>query len=274
MTERARPPPRLALLTLPSAASAEAVAEFAALHRDSLVLVGLSNPYRRNTGGALGQAWRHLRRSGPRMLGYLAVNMSLPRIASALSRRPGPLQALCRDGHIRAMPVEDVNGPAFKAALRESGAELVVTFHFDQILTAATLAIPPLGGINIHPSLLPRHRGPIPGFWAGLEAEPAYGATVHRLVPRIDAGAILVQRAVDLPRGTSASAAARLLHRAAVPLATEALRRIATGEAEERQAEPLPYCPFPGRATLREGRRRGIRLVGPGDIRAALRARL
>jgi len=218
-----------------------------------------------------GQAWRHLRRSGPRLLGYLAVNVGLPRLAGTI--RPGALSRFLRAGGIPTVAVESVNGPAFRRALRESGAELIVTFHFDQILDAETLAIPALGGINVHPSLLPRHRGPIPTFWAGMEPSPAYGVTVHRLVPRIDAGAILAQRAVALPPGTTVSAAARLLHRAAVPLATGAVARIADGTAEEHLPPPLPYCPFPDRAALRAARRRGLRLVGPGDLLPALRAR-
>ncbi|MFC0387407.1 formyltransferase family protein [Muricoccus vinaceus] len=250
------------------------MAAFARGHRDSLALVGLSNPYRRNAGGQIGQALRHLRRSGPRMLGYLAVNMALPRLASAVSPGPGPLARLCREEGVPLVAVEDVNGPAFHAALRASGAELIVSFHFDQILSAETLARVPLGGINVHPSLLPRHRGPIPAFWAGLEAEPAFGVTVHRLVPRIDAGPVLAQRAVALPPGCTASRAARLLHLAAVPLASAVLAGLARGGVEEWRAEPLPYCPFPSRADLARGRARGHRLLGPGDVRAAFRARL
>ena len=250
------------------------MAEFAALHRESLALVGLSNPYRRGTGGALGQAWRHIRRSGPHLLGYLVANMSLPRIASSLSPGPGPLARLLAGRDVPVDTVEDVNGPAFAQALRASGAELIVTFHFDQILSAGTLGIPPLGGINVHPSLLPHHRGPIPTFWAGMDPAPAHGVTIHRLVPRIDAGPILARKAVDLPPGVTVSAAARLLHQAAVPLAGEVLARLAAGTVEEWQAEALPYRPFPSRAALREARRRGLRLLGAADLRAALRARL
>jgi folate-dependent phosphoribosylglycinamide formyltransferase PurN len=237
-----------------------------------IALLGLSNPYRREVGGAFGQARRHLRRSGPRMLGYLFVNIALPRLVAALG---GSLPRLCRKAGIPTVSVEAVNGPAFHAALRAARPDLIVTFHFDQILSAETLALAPLGGINIHPSLLPRHRGPIPTFWAGLEAGsevgPAHGVTIHRLVPRIDAGAILAQRIVPLPAGMTASAAARRLHLAALPLAGEVLDRIAAGTVEERLTEPLPYCPFPSGAALREARRRGVRLVGAGDIRAALR---
>ncbi|MBB5692174.1 formyltransferase family protein [Muricoccus pecuniae] len=251
------------------------MAEFAAAERERIVLLGLSNPYRRAAGGAVGQAWRHLRRSGPRFLLYLAVNMALPRLAAALRRGPGPLARALGARGVPVLEVDDVNGPGFHAALRAARPDLIVTFHFDAILSAETLALAPMGGINIHPSLLPRHRGPVPTFWAGMESVPSHGVTVHRLAPRIDAGAILAQRAIPLPPGTTASAAARLLHRAAVPLAREVLARLGTGAVEEgRVVEVLPYCPFPSRAALHEARRRGLRLVGLGDLRAALRARL
>ena len=265
-------PPRIALLTLASAASAGAAERFAALHRDSLALVGLSNPYRRNAGGPVGQMMRHLRRSGPGLLPYLVVNMSVPRLAAAL--RPGPLARLCREAGVPVVTVEDVNGPAFAEAFRASGAEVIVTFHFDQILSGETIAIAPLGGINVHPSLLPRHRGPFPTFWAGMEEEPCHGVTIHRLVPRIDAGPVIVQRAVALPPGTTASAAARHLHDAAVPLAGEALACLAAGLAPGPPAPTLPYCPFPSRADLRTARRRGLRLVDLADLWAAVHARL
>nr|MCV4207787.1 formyltransferase family protein [Roseomonas sp. SXEYE001] len=201
--------------------------------------------------------------------------MALPRLATTLAGGTGSLSAQAREAGIPEAVVEDVNGPAFHAALRAAGPDLIVTFHFDQILSAATIALAPMGGINIHPSLLPRHRGPIPTFWAGAEAEPAYGVTIHRLVPRIDAGPILAQRAITLPPGITASAAARRLHQAAVPLAGEVLQALASGTAAETPAaEPLPYCPFPDRAALRQARRRGARLLNPADIGAALRMRV
>ncbi|WP_338661185.1 formyltransferase family protein [Pararoseomonas sp. SCSIO 73927] len=239
-----------------------------------MVLLGLSNPYRRAVGGVLGQGWRHLRRSGPRLLAYLVVNMALPRFATALARGAGSLAARARARGIPVAAVEDVNGPAFHAALRAARPDLILTFHFDGILSADTIALAPGGGINVHPSLLPRHRGPIPTFWAEMEAEPAHGVTIHRLVPRIDAGAVLAQREVALPAGITASEAARRLHRAAVPLAGEVLAALAAGTAAETPAgAPLPYRPFPDRAALRTARQRGVRLLDLSDIRAALRIR-
>lgn len=248
--------PRIALLTLESAASAEAVLRFAEAHAGSLVLVGHSPPL-----AAHRATWRALRRGGPGILPYLAVNHALPQLGALARRRPR-LADLCAARGIRTLRLADAE--AMRRALRESGADLLVTFHLDRILDAATLAVPARGGINVHPSLLPRHRGPMPAFH-GL-AEGATGVSVHALLPRIDAGGVWAQRAVDLPPGTSASAAARLLHLAALPLLDAALARIAAGEAAPSPPEALPYRGWPGGA---ERRRAGVALLRRGDIAAA-----
>ena len=276
-TTQARAPRlRIALLTLESTASAAAVAAFARMQRERLVLVGLSDPYRRAAGGMFGQVWRHLRRSGPRLLPWLALEFALPRLLSACRLGGfGSLTAFCREAGVPVVTVEDVNGPRFHAALREARPDLIVTFHFDQILRAETIALAPQGGINVHPSLLPRHRGPMPAFWALQEEPPALGVTVHRLVPRIDAGPILAQRPMPLPPGISVSTAARALHAMGAALASEAVAMIEAGRAEERAFDPLAYCPFPSPAALRTAaRRHRLRLVDAEDWRAAWRTRL
>jgi folate-dependent phosphoribosylglycinamide formyltransferase PurN len=266
---------RIALFTLESTASAAVVAAFARTQRDRLVLVGRSDPYRRAMGGALGQMARHVRRSGPRLLPWLAVEFTLPRLASALHRGgSGSLAALCAEAGVPMVTVADVNGPALHEALRAARPDLIVSFHFDQIFSGETLALAPRGGINVHPSLLPNHRGPMPAFWALLDGAPT-GVTVHRLAPRIDAGAILAQRAVRVPAGASVSTAARLLHEAGAALAAEVVDHIAAGSEPGKPAsEPLPYRPFPPASALSGAARRGLRLVRMADLRAALTVRM
>ena len=257
---------RIALFTLEAAPSGEAVAEFVGRHAARIVLIGRSDPDR--AGGALRQGWRHLRRSGPRLLPFLWANYALPRL------RPGPtrLAALAARHGIPLHATGDVNGAATAAAIRAARPDLILSFHFDQIFAAATLALAPRGGINLHPSLLPRHRGPVPVLWALAEQPPCFGVTVHRLVPRIDAGGILAQAAVALPPGITASAAARALHLAGLPLLDAALAAIEAGTAAETAVAPLAYCPFPPPRLLRELGRRGHRLVDAADLRAAWRS--
>lgn len=234
-----------------------------------MVLVGRSPPFR---GGALRQARTHLARSGPRLLPFLVVNYALPH---ALARRGrGWLARIAAQRGIPVLDMPDMNGAAAHDVLHAVRPDLLVTLHCDQILSAATLAIPRLGGLNLHPSLLPLHRGPVPTIHALAEPVPRFGVTVHRLVPRIDAGPILAQRTVELPPGVTASAAARALHLAGATLLEQTVLDVAAGCAAERTATALPYCPFPPPALLRGLARQGRRVVGGRDIAAALRARV
>ena len=262
-------PLRIALFTLESLASSAAVRAFAKAHAAELVLIGRSAPYRAAAGGAFGQFWRHMRRAGLRFLPYLFVNFVLPSLWARLRGRHG-LADFARARDIALLQVEDVNGAACHAALQAARPDVVLSFHFDQIFTLETLALAPLGGVNIHPSLLPRHRGPIPTFWALQEGPGATGISIHRIAARIDAGDVLAQRAHALPPGVSASTAARLLHEAALPMIGDVLRALADGRAEGKPAPPLPYCGFPSAAEIRAARRQGVPLVRWADWRAAL----
>lgn len=269
---------RIALLTFESLVSAEAVRRFAADHAPRIALVALSDPPRTHKLAEARRTLRLLRRSGPRLLPYLACNFVLPRLAAGLvPRSPDappertPLALLCRRLGLPCVVVPDSNAPSFHAQLAASGAELIVTFHFDQILSAATIAAAPRGGINVHPGMLPAHRGPVPTIHALLEPQPRFGVTLHRLEPRIDAGPILAQQTLDLPPDTSALAAARLLHLAALPLLADTLARMADGTAQDRAVRPLPYCGFPTAAELRRLADAGRRLADRSDLLRALR---
>jgi hypothetical protein len=267
---------RIALLTLEALAAAAPVRRFVAGQADRIALVALSDPFRPQRGGTLGQARHLLGRSGLRFLPYLAVNFVLPRLAGLLPQRAGTpeetkLAPLCGRLGIPVETVADMNAPAFRARLAASGAEAVVTFHCDQILTAETIATLPQGGINVHAGLLPDHRGPVPTLHALLDAEPRFGVTLHRLVPRIDAGAVLAQARVELPAVPTALAAALHVHEAAVPLLCDVLDRMAAGTLDERPVIPGPYCGFPTREAMRRLARAGRRGAGWGDVVRALR---
>jgi methionyl-tRNA formyltransferase len=211
------------------------------------------------------------------------VNFGLPDLlapASGLLRRltgagdattATPLKALCRTLGIPTLRIDDVNGPDAARAFEAHAPDLIVAFHFDQIFSAATLSLAPLGGLNLHPGLLPRHRGPVPTIHALAEENPAFGVTIHRLTPAIDAGAILAQEASDLPSGTTATRAAILLHERGRILLDRVLDEIASDTLKEGiTPEPLPYCHFPDRALLTRLASQGRKLIDSADLRAAL----
>jgi methionyl-tRNA formyltransferase len=150
-------------------------------------------------------------------------------------------------GHL-GRPVEvtaDANADAFVRCLAGYQPDVVVMASFDQILKAQTLAVPRLAWLNIHPSLLPRHRGPEPIYWTIANGDPEAGITVHQTVPRIDAGPVLAQRRVTVAEDDTAGTLARRLVAAGLPALDEVLAELQAGTtpAMLRAVEPETYEP-------------------------------
>jgi folate-dependent phosphoribosylglycinamide formyltransferase PurN len=267
---------RIALLTMEALAAARAVRRFVAANPGRIALVGLSDPFRPEAGGALGQTWRRLRHSGPGLLPYLFLNFSAPRLVGSLRRGAReidstPLSETCARLGIPVTTIRDVNAPSFRERLSASGADLLLTFHFDQILLADTIGATRLGGINVHPSLLPLHRGPVPTIHALLDDPVALGVSIHRLAPKIDAGALLAQVRVEDRPGLTALGAASRLHEAALPALETVLADLEAGRASDRIVSTLPYRGFPTPGELRRLRARGRAAAGWNDLGAAWR---
>ncbi|MBN2439963.1 MAG: methionyl-tRNA formyltransferase [Spirochaetales bacterium] len=87
------------------------------------------------------------------------------------------------------------------AEIKKVNPDIMVVAAYGKIFKEAFLSIFPQGGINIHPSLLPRFRGPSPIPAAILAGESESGVTIQRLALKMDQGNILMQKSVPL-RGT------------------------------------------------------------------------
>jgi methionyl-tRNA formyltransferase len=136
-------------------------------------------------------------------------------------------------GHL-GRPVEvtaDANAEAFVRCLGAYAPDVVVMASFDQIMTAETLAVPSRGWLNVHPSLLPRHRGPEPIYWAIASGDTEAGITVHLTVPKIDAGPILAQRRIEIRDDDTAGTLSKRLVAQGLPALDETLARLRSGEA-------------------------------------------
>lgn len=82
--------------------------------------------------------------------------------------------------------------------LRAYAPDLVVCWGFPWRIPPVALEVPPLGSINCHPALLPRHRGPIPLAWALRDGDGQFGVTWHRMDAELDTGPILAQATVPM----------------------------------------------------------------------------
>lgn len=104
-------------------------------------------------------------------------------------------------------------------------------------LPAEVLAIPRLGIVNGHPSLLPRHRGPYPFAWAIREGDEELGMTYHLMDAEYDTGPVLAQGSRPMPADTSLDGLLPTLRALSSELLTEALERLVAGDRGRAQPE-------------------------------------
>jgi methionyl-tRNA formyltransferase len=124
---------------------------------------------------------------------------------------------------------ESINAPDALEIVRKARADLCVTAAYGQILSPDVLAIPRLGVINVHASLLPKYRGAAPIAYAILHGEKTTGVTLFRMEPRLDAGPILGQVETEIgPEETTGELEARLAE-LAVPLTLRVVGEIESG---------------------------------------------
>jgi len=91
-----------------------------------------------------------------------------------------------------------VNSDEGLTLIEKNKPDLIVVASFDQIISKQVRKIPKLGIVNVHPSLLPKYRGPYPEQAALLNNEKETGVTVHYLSEKIDGGNILMQKCINI----------------------------------------------------------------------------
>jgi len=121
--------------------------------------------------------------------------------------------------------------------LSRLGAELICVATFPWLLRPEILAVPRHGVVNLHPSHLPRHRGPNPIFWTYHQDDRVGGVTAHLADARADAGPILAQERIDIPRGWSSSALYLAMANTGARVLSDAVESIARGAAR-----PVPQA--------------------------------
>lgn len=144
------------------------------------------------------------------------------------------LAGAARTAGVRVLDPADVNAPDVAAEVVAHRADLLLSACYTQLFRRPLLESAPLA-LNVHPSLLPRHRGTAPVVWAIAEGDTRTGVTLHHLDAGVDTGAAVARRQLPVhPQDTGFSLhdkAARL----AVALVAEVLRDWLAGR-------PLPVA--------------------------------
>lgn len=143
----------------------------------------------------------------------VAVQVAHPETA-ALSGRELPVRRPLTDCRAvaadRGLPVVAITRE-WQPRLAETGCDLLLAACWPWRIPMDVLEAFPAGAFNLHPSLLPRYRGPDPLFWQLRDAVEQTGVTLHRLAAEIDAGPVVGQRALALRPGADEGTLARRL---------------------------------------------------------------
>jgi methionyl-tRNA formyltransferase len=134
---------------------------------------------------------------------------------------------------------------AMSALIAPYEPDLLLCTGFPWRIPPEALAIPRLGAVNGHPSLLPRYRGPSPVAWAIRNGDVELGFTFHRMDEDFDTGPILAQGTIPLDEDDDSwDTLGEKLAPLAFGLFTRALERLEAGDPGDPQEGEPSYAPF------------------------------
>ena len=163
--------------------------------------------------------------------------------------QPGPVKTVALEAGVPVFQPERIRRDGVEN-LRCLKQDLCVTAAFGQILSQEVLDVPPLGNINVHASLLPRHRGAAPIAHAIMAGDAKAGVTTMLMDAGIDTGDMLLQAETDVgPAETCGELTARLADIGA-DLLMRTLRSLEAGTLERtpQDESKMTYDPMLGKA--------------------------
>lgn len=132
-------------------------------------------------------------------------------------------------------PLEQLGAPLIAAAdVKRFRPDIIVVASFPQLIPTATLSAARIGALNMHMSLLPRHRGVDPIFWTYWHDDREAGVTIHWMNERFDAGDIAAQQALPFARGLASRMLYMQLTSCGVELLAGVLDQLVLGNVPRR----------------------------------------
>ena len=141
---------------------------------------------------------------------------------------PGPVKQAASEAGIPVFQPERIRRDAVDT-LRNLKPDLCVTAAFGQILSQEILDIPPMGNINVHASLLPKHRGAAPVAYAIMDGDSETGVTTMYMDAGIDTGDLLLQEKTEIGETETCGELTERLSRIGADLLIRTLTELETG---------------------------------------------
>ena len=172
------------------------------------------------------------RKAKPKGRGYLLEDGDVARLARRLE-----------------LPLFEMD--SFKESMAQDLAglkpDLLLVVSFGLIIPKWFLEVPSVGAINVHPSLLPKYRGPAPIQWAVRNGEPETGVTIIKMSERMDAGDMLYQERYQIGAKEDAKELSERLSERTAQILPDFLKGIETNglpQGVPQREEDATYTPM------------------------------
>ena len=165
----------------------------------------------------------------------------------------GSVRQLAEAHGLRVETPDNPNTPEWIAAGTAAQPDFLFSFYYRYMLDKAWLRVPRRGALNMHGSLLPKYRGRAPVHWAILKGETETGASLHYMVEKPDAGALVDSQAVPILENETALDVSLKVAAAAEQVLRRSLPKLLAGSAPARALD-LTRGAYFGKRTPEDGR--------------------
>ena len=163
-----------------------------------------------------------------------------------------PVKALAVRHGLPLVQPERLREPGFADILRAWRPDLGVVAAYGKLIPEDILAVPRLGMINVHASLLPKYRGAAPVQRAVIDGERETGVTIMRVEKVLDAGPMLARATRPIGPDETSDVVERDLAQLGAPLLVDVVNQMAAG-AEQQELQDFMLCSYAPRLTKEEG---------------------
>ena len=178
----------------------------------------------------------------------------------------GSITSRAKQSQIPVCHTRDINDARGIAFIENCQPDMLLSAHFDQKLYPPLCHSGRWSGMNIHPSLLPEHRGLEPVLHCMLSDNPTFGVSVHQTAEAIDTGKVLAQSPHNPQPSDSMLRVTRDLMAVGAELFLESLDSTTTA-AEAPARRVSTYHSWPTGRDIQSLHRRGRWIVSPQDIK-------
>ena len=140
-----------------------------------------------------------------------------------------PVKVAAEERGIAVFQPAKIKTPEGVAYFESAKPDVAVIIAYGQIISKELLAIPRLGWINVHGSLLPKYRGAAPIHWAIANGDTVTGLTTMQVEPALDSGPMLLKYETHVAHDETSPQLYERLAQAAAPLIVETLKRLDAG---------------------------------------------